>query len=113
MKKIEINNCPSTLASGYSTYSPSAIKKLFDGHRISPILDFGIEEFGMSDVAVRAMRRISVSGVQEKFPAVIDKAEFALPKMVSGQRIFSSQPLGTEPWLRGSRYLPTRTLPCR
>ena len=60
------------LLRGYSTYSPTAIKKLFDGHKISPFLDFGIEEFGASEIATNAMRRISVSGVQEKFPAVID-----------------------------------------
>ena len=96
MKKIEINNCPSTLASGYSTYSPSAIKKLFDGHRISPILDFGIEEFGMSDVAVSAMRRISVSGVQEKFPAVIDKGRIRIAE--DGER--STYILKPAPWDR-------------
>lgn len=69
---IKIQNCPSMLLRGYSTYSPTAIKKLFDGHKISPFLDFGIEEFGASEIATNAMRRISVSGVQEKFPAVID-----------------------------------------
>ena len=69
---IKIQNCPSMLLRGYSTYSRTAIKKLFDGHKISPFLDFGIEEFGASEIATNAMRRISVSGVQEKFPAVID-----------------------------------------
>ena len=34
MKDIKI--CPSTLAEGYDTYSPIAIKRLFDGHRVSP-----------------------------------------------------------------------------
>ena len=32
--------CPSTLATGYSSYSPTAIKTLFDGVSVSPVLTF-------------------------------------------------------------------------
>ncbi|MBR0049166.1 MAG: HipA domain-containing protein [Prevotella sp.] len=70
---IEIKYCPSTLAEGYDTYSPQAVKRLFDGKRVSPFLDFNINELKQSDVIVRAIQRISVSGVQEKFSAVIDQ----------------------------------------
>lgn len=69
---IEIKYCPSTLAEGYDIYSPQAVKRLFDGKRVSPFLDFNINELKQSDVIVRAMQRISVSGVQEKFSGVID-----------------------------------------
>lgn len=62
----EIHNFPSTLVEGYNTYSPATIRKLFDGHRVSPFLDFGIEVFKDSGIVADAMRRISVSGVQEK-----------------------------------------------
>ncbi len=66
---MNIHNCPSSLAEGYETYSPKSIKTLFGGLKVSHILDFNIDEFrNMGDVAA-AMRRISVSGVQEKFPA--------------------------------------------
>ena len=37
---IELNVCPSTLQEGYSTYSPMALKQLFDGQPVSHILDF-------------------------------------------------------------------------
>lgn len=70
---IEMKYCPSTLAEGYDTYSPQAVKRLFDGKRVSPFLDFNINELKQSDVMVRAMQRISVSGVQEKFSGVIDQ----------------------------------------
>ena len=40
----EITKCPSTLALGYSAYSPIAIKRLFDGKKVSPYLGFEIEE---------------------------------------------------------------------
>ena len=33
----ELNHCPSTLADGFSTYSPTACKKLFDGQKVSAI----------------------------------------------------------------------------
>lgn len=91
---IDIKNCPSTLAEGYTTYSPLAIKNLFDGHRISPFLDFGIEEFKSSGVVVDAMRRISASGVQEKFPALIDKGEIRIS--TDGER--STYILKPAPW---------------
>ena len=69
---VEIKFCPSTLAEGYNTYSPQAVKRLFDGKKVSPFLDFKINELKQSDVIVQAMQRISVSGVQEKFSGLID-----------------------------------------
>lgn len=33
MKELTI--CPSTLREGYDTYSPDALKTLFDGHAVS------------------------------------------------------------------------------
>lgn len=69
---IDIKNCPSTLQNGHDGYSRKALKLLFDGMTVSPILDFDIDEFRDRGEIVDAMRRISVSGVQEKFPAVVD-----------------------------------------
>ncbi len=67
-----IDYCPSTLAEGFHTYSPAAIKQLFDGQSVSHILN---EDDASVLTGVKAgvvMRRISVSGAQEKFPAVVD-----------------------------------------
>lgn len=75
---IDIQVCPSTLAVGYGAYSPKAIKNLFGGIRVSPLLDFGIDEFRMTEDIVRAVNRISVSGAQEKFPAVIENGKIRL-----------------------------------
>lgn len=74
----DIVNCPSILLEGYSTYSPKARKILFDGHKVSHVLDFNIDEFRSTGEIVSAMRRISVSGVQEKFPAVIDNGKIRI-----------------------------------
>ena len=69
---MTIDYCPSTLAEGFHTYSPTAIKQLFDGHGVSHILKEGDAAFLTGVKAGTAMRRISVSGAQEKFPAVLD-----------------------------------------
>lgn len=71
---IEINRCPSTLSEGYSAYSPEAVKRLFGGQKVSPFLDFKIEGRRGYDIAT-SLRRISVSGVQEKFPALIESGK--------------------------------------
>lgn len=68
---IEIKNCPSSLQDGFDTYTPKASKLLFGANKVSLILDFNIDEFRNVGEIVEAMHRISVSGVQEKYPAII------------------------------------------
>ena len=67
-----IDYCPSTLAEGFHTYSPSAIKQLFDGQSVSHFLNEDDAPVLTGVKAEVVMRRISVSGAQEKFPAVVD-----------------------------------------
>ena len=43
MKTIAV--CPSTLTPGFTGYSPRAIKTLFDGVAVSPIIDIDFERF--------------------------------------------------------------------
>jgi len=62
---MKITNCPSTLASGYETYSPIAIKHLFDGKKVSPFLPYASE--GSKMEIIESVGRISLSGVQAKF----------------------------------------------
>lgn len=64
----QINVCPSTLAEGYSTYSPAALRALFNGRVVSHILSFNSpnnEEDDNNDYA-QHVGRISLSGVQPK-----------------------------------------------
>lgn len=75
---MNVNVCPSTLAQGFTTYSPIAVRRLFDGLRISHELTFGIDSFRNSPDLQNAMHRISISGVQEKFPAVAEKGKIRL-----------------------------------
>ena len=75
-------------------YSPRVLKTLFFGKQVSPYLDFSIKGLKKSGEAVAAAQRISVSGVQEKFPAVIDGGKIRLAR--EGER--STHILKPAPW---------------
>ncbi len=72
----QINVCPGTLASGFDTYSPLCLRKLFDGKKVSHLLDFNYED-NPEEIAA-AVNRISISGVQEKLSAVIRNGKLQL-----------------------------------
>ena len=69
----EINVCPSSLAGGNDTYSKEALKSLFDGKRVSHIFNGVSPESDTIEIreAIKTVGRISISGVQPKFSAVI------------------------------------------
>lgn len=101
----EIKNCPSLLQEGFDTYSPKATKMLFEGVKVNPILNFDIDEFRNTGEIVEAMQRISVSGVQEKFPAIIKSGEIRL----AGDDERSTHILKPVPWdktLRDRKLIP-------
>lgn len=77
-----IHSCPSTLAEGFSDYSPKAIKTLLAGKKTTCILDFS---FGDDDNAsIPATANLSVSGAQEKYPGVVENGRIRLA--VDGER---------------------------
>lgn len=92
----DIVNCPSNLAEGFSTYSPKARRALFDGRKVSHLLDFNIDEFHTTGAVAEAMHRISVSGVQEKFPAVLKDSQIR----IAGDDDRSTYILKPAPWDR-------------
>ena len=101
----EIKNCPSLLLDGFNTYSPKATKMLFNGVKVNPILNFDIDEFRNAGEIADAMHRISVSGVQEKFPAVIKSGEIR----IAGDDERSTHILKPAPWdktLRDRKLIP-------
>lgn len=90
----DIHYCPSSLAEGFTTYSPKAVKRLFDGKKVSHILDFDIDQARSRKEIIEAMHRISVSGVQEKFPAVIRDNRIG----IAGEDEQSTYILKPAPW---------------
>lgn len=102
---IELKCCPSLLAEGFDTYCPKGRKLLFGGAKVSPTLDFNIDEADDKGAIVDAMRRISVSGVQEKFPAIISDGRIR----ISGENDRSTHILKPAPWdmtLRDRKLIP-------
>lgn len=75
---ISIHYCPSTLAEGFNSYSPKALKLLFDGKRVSHVFP-AMSPLSNSPEAKEIygqVGRISLSGVQSKLAVVVEKEHF-------------------------------------
>lgn len=74
-----IKSCPSTLKPGFSSYTPVASRSLFGSPNVSPILDFTFEDLNHDNSAdTTIVGKISVSGVQEKYPALVEEGKIRL-----------------------------------
>lgn len=75
-----IANCPGTLASGFSSYSNACLKEMFNGKTVSHMLQY--QEFSLGERQYSkfhdTQKRVSVSGVQEKFSLLLDKKQIRL-----------------------------------
>ncbi len=76
----EIKYCPGTLAEGYKTYSRTCLSRVFNGKKVNHILPY---ESPSSHQETRELfdqnrKRISISGVQEKFSVVLEKNKLRL-----------------------------------
>jgi serine/threonine-protein kinase HipA len=77
-----LDRCPSTLKPGYNTYSPSALKKLFNGKKVSHILPFlpPDKDEHTRELFMENRERLSISGVQNKISLVLEKNKLRLNK---------------------------------
>ncbi len=75
MNLSEIQYCPGTLAEGFSTYSPSCLRNLFNGKKVSHVLPFDPPQQSeeVAEQFIENRKRISISGVQEKLSFILDK----------------------------------------
>lgn len=93
----EITCCPSTLANGYHTYSPYALKTLFDKQAVSHLLPYESIEKNDDDAKLfmENKKRISISGVQSKYSMIVQEGKLMLtPPGAQGRFILKSQPTG-------------------
>lgn len=89
MRPLKI--CPGTLAPGFDTYSPLCLRKVFGGRKVSHILDFSYSDSRAEITS--AINRVSISGVQEKFSAVVRNGKVKLtPEGESGRYIIKPVP---------------------
>ncbi len=82
MNVKELNSCPGTLAAGFSTYSPSCLRNLFKGKKVSHVLPYDQPQQNeeVAELFMENRKRISISGVQEKLSFVLEKNILRLTK---------------------------------
>lgn len=99
MIKMEINRCPGTLAAGFTTYSRTCIKRVFNGNKVNHILSYNSLQSNQNgdDSFEENATRISISGVQEKFSLIQLKNKIRLTKEgEQGTHIFKPIPNGSK-----------------
>lgn len=96
------NRCLSTLRETRGQpWSRGAVTKLWDGRKVSPILDFNLPEF--HQFRVDHSDRISISGVQEKVSVRIENGKL-VPTESDGQYIL--KPVPSMPSLESREEVP-------
>ena len=82
MNLKELHYCPGTLAEGFSTYSPSCLRNLFNGKKVNHILSYDQPQQNeeVAELFMENRKRISISGVQEKLSFVLEKNILRLTK---------------------------------
>ena len=105
MKQIpNILNCPGTLAAGYNTYSATALRRIFNNKKVSHILDFSNDNRSRTLIDEN-IGRISISGMQEKLSAIVEKGKICLtPQGVQSNYIIKPAPY--EKQLSNRKQLP-------
>lgn len=80
MNSITIHNCPGTLKEGLRAYSKTALNRLFNGRKVSPILPYESPATNAltEELFKENRRRLSISGVQEKFSVLLEKNKLRL-----------------------------------
>ncbi len=75
MNMNDVKYCPGTLAEKFGTYSPSCLKKMFNGKRVSHILSYDSpsKDEKAAEIFIENRKRISISGVQIKISLILEK----------------------------------------
>jgi serine/threonine-protein kinase HipA len=80
MSLPEIKYCPGTLAKGFDTYSRTCLNRVFNGKQVSHILPYNSPATNQEtdELFEENRKRISISGVQEKFSVLLEKNKLRL-----------------------------------
>ncbi|MEX0980956.1 MAG: HipA domain-containing protein [Bacteroidales bacterium] len=72
---MELKYCPGLLSEGFSQYSPLFLRRMFGGKRVSHILFYNSPSVDEEDQQkfMENQKRISISGVQEKYSVLLEK----------------------------------------
>jgi serine/threonine-protein kinase HipA len=77
---MKTRNCPGLLLEGFSEYSSLFLRRMFNGRKVSHILPYNAPEVNEEDQKkfMQNRKRISISGVQEKYSVILDKNNLRL-----------------------------------
>jgi len=80
MSLPDIKYCPGTLAAGFHTYSPTCLKRVFQGKAVYHILPYDSPASNpeTDDLFDQNRKLMSISGVQEKFSVLLEKNKLRL-----------------------------------
>lgn len=80
MSLPEIKYCPGTLAAGYNTYSSTSLRRVFNGRKVNHVLpyDSPASNKETDELFLENTKRMSISGVQEKFSMLLEKNKLRL-----------------------------------
>ena len=76
----EIKYCPGTLSEGFDTYSRTALNRVFQGRKVHHVLPYDSPASNpeTDELFEENRKRMSISGVQEKFSVLLDKNKLRL-----------------------------------
>jgi serine/threonine-protein kinase HipA len=80
MSLPEIKYCPGTLAKGFDTYSRTCLNRVFNGKKVYHILPYQAPATNQEtdELFEENRKRMSISGVQEKFSVLLEKNKLRL-----------------------------------
>lgn len=79
MSLPEIKYCPGTLAEGFDTYSRTCLNRVFQGRKVYHVLPYYSPSNPETvDLFEENQKRMSISGVQEKFSVLLEKNKLRL-----------------------------------
>ena len=96
---MKTGNCPGLLLEDFSEYSPLFLRRMFDGRKVSHILPYNAPEVDEEDQKkfIQNQKRISISGVQEKYSVLLEKGNLRLTEeKEQGTYILKPKPHGLQ-----------------
>jgi serine/threonine-protein kinase HipA len=96
---MKIENCPGLLIENFSEYSPLFLRRMFNGRKVSHILPYNAPEIDEQDQKkfMQNRKRISISGVQEKYSVILEKNNLRLTEeKEQGTYILKPKPGGLQ-----------------
>ena len=79
---MELERCPGTLKTGFTSYSPATLRSVFSGRKVSHVLPYSAPKRNedSNELFMENRNRISISGVQEKSSLIQVKNQLRLTR---------------------------------